>query len=77
MYTYLPSLAGGCIIECGRMAMDLLALIVKTFPETLALTAFGFTAIVFLGPLAIYHVYLIAVNQVSLVTRVLIYLTTL
>ncbi|XP_061336659.1 probable protein S-acyltransferase 1 [Gastrolobium bilobum] len=39
--------------------------LVKTCPETLALAAFGFIAIVFLGTLAIYHVYLIAINETA------------
>ncbi|KAL1298896.1 hypothetical protein AAHE18_18G066000 [Arachis hypogaea] len=38
---------------------------VKTCPETLALTALAFNAIGFLGALAIYHVYLIAINQTA------------
>ncbi|KAJ1389234.1 Palmitoyltransferase, DHHC domain [Sesbania bispinosa] len=38
---------------------------VKTCPETLALAAFGLTAIGFLGPLTIYHAYLIAVNETT------------
>ncbi|KAL4359685.1 hypothetical protein AHAS_Ahas08G0102100 [Arachis hypogaea] len=38
---------------------------VKTCPETLALAALAFNAIGFLGALAIYHVYLIAINQTA------------
>lgn len=36
-------------------------------PETLVLALFSFTAIGFLGGLAIFHVYLIIVNQVSFI----------
>ncbi|XP_057452065.1 probable protein S-acyltransferase 7 [Lotus japonicus] len=39
--------------------------LVKTCPETLALAALSLTAIGLLGPLAIYHVYLIAVNETA------------
>ncbi|KAK7324797.1 hypothetical protein VNO77_28644 [Canavalia gladiata] len=38
---------------------------VKICPETLALVAFGFIAIGFSGALAIYHVYLIAINETA------------
>lgn len=37
----------------------------KNCPETVALVSFSFAAIWFLAGLAIFHIYLIAVNQVS------------
>ena len=40
-------------------------------PETVALVSFSFAAIGFLGGLAIYHVYLTAINQVCLVLPIL------
>ncbi|KAK9285818.1 hypothetical protein L1049_025019 [Liquidambar formosana] len=39
--------------------------IVRICPETLALASFGFAAIGFLGGLASFHVYLIAINQTA------------
>lgn len=38
--------------------------LLKNCPETVALASFSFAAIGFLGCLASYHVYLIAINQV-------------
>ncbi|MED6122160.1 hypothetical protein PIB30_037239 [Stylosanthes scabra] len=38
---------------------------VKTCPETLALAALAFNAIGFLGALAVYHLYLIAINETA------------
>jgi hypothetical protein len=43
----------------------------KNCPETVALVSFSFAAIGFLGGLAIYHVYLTAINQVCLVLPIL------